>query len=55
MTASRAAARLGYARACNQFFAWCDERGLSLATIRPFDVITYIESRQQTHSAPDVK
>src|SRR6202012_4165613 len=41
--------------ACGAFFAWCDDRGLSLATIRPFDVSTYIESRQQTHSAPDVK
>lgn len=47
--------RRAYARACATFFAWCDERGLSLTTIRPFDVSTYIESRQQTHSAPDVK
>ena len=47
--------RRPYARACNQFFAWCDERGLSLPAIRPFDVGTYIECRQQTHSAPDVK
>jgi hypothetical protein len=31
------------------------ERGLSLPAIRPFDVSTYIECRQQTHSAPDVK
>jgi site-specific recombinase XerC len=27
----------------------------TLTTIRPFDVATYIESRQATHSAPDVK
>jgi len=47
--------RRAYVRACNQFFAWCDERGLTLATIRPFDVSTYVEARQQTHSAPDVK
>jgi len=47
--------RRAYARACSQFFAWCDERGRSLGTIRPFDVATYIEARQQTHSAPDVK
>jgi site-specific recombinase XerD len=47
--------RRAYARACSQFFAWCDERGLTLATIRPFDVASYIEARQQTHSAPDVK
>jgi site-specific recombinase XerD len=47
--------RRAYARACHQFFAWCDERGLTLMTIRPFDVARYIETRQQTHSAPDVK
>jgi site-specific recombinase XerD len=47
--------RRAYARACESFFTWCDERGLALPTIRPFDVSTYIESRQQTHSAPDVK
>ena len=47
--------RRAYARACGQFFAWCEERGLTLATIRPFDVATYIEARQQTHSAPAVK
>ena len=47
--------RRAYARACQQFFAWADERGLSLGTIRPYDVSLYIESRQQTHSAPDVK
>jgi site-specific recombinase XerD len=47
--------RRAYARACHQFFAWCEEHGLSLGTIRPYDVSLYIESRQQTHSAPDVK
>jgi site-specific recombinase XerD len=47
--------RRAYARACDRFFAWCEDRGLTLATIRPFDVATYIEVRQQTHSAPDVK
>jgi site-specific recombinase XerD len=47
--------RRAYSRACSQFFAWCDDHGRSLATIRPFDVATYIEARQQTHSAPDVK
>lgn len=47
--------RRAYARACQQFFVWCEERGLSLATIRPYDVSTYIEARHQTHSAPDVK
>jgi hypothetical protein len=47
--------RWAYARACQQFFAWCDERGLTLMTIRPVDVAHYIETRQQTHSAPDVQ
>jgi hypothetical protein len=36
--------RRAYARACHQFFAWCEERGLGLTTIRPFDVSTYLES-----------
>jgi site-specific recombinase XerD len=47
--------RRAYARACSQFFAWCETRGRTLGTIRPIDVSTYIEARQQTHSAPDVK
>ena len=47
--------RRAYARACGRFFAWCEDRGLALTTIRPFDVATYIETLQQTHSAPGVK
>lgn len=47
--------RRAYARACHTFFAWCEQRGLRLVAIRPFDVATYIEARGQTHSAPDVK
>src|ERR1700729_3436736 len=47
--------RRAYARACSTFLDWCETRGRTLATIRPFDVSTYIESRAQTHSAPDVK
>lgn len=47
--------RRAYLRACQQFFVWCDERGRTLMTIRPYDVASYIETRQQTHSAPDVK
>jgi hypothetical protein len=34
--------RRAYARACGQFFAWCEQRGLTLAAIRPHDVATYI-------------
>ncbi len=47
--------RRAYARACRQFFAWCEDRGLTLTTIRPFDVATYIETLQHTHSPPGVK
>jgi site-specific recombinase XerD len=47
--------RRAYARACGAFLACADERGRTLETIRPYDVSTYIESRAQTHSAPDVK
>jgi site-specific recombinase XerD len=47
--------RRAYARACRRFFAWCEDRGQSLASIRPFEVATYIEGLQQQHSAPGVK
>jgi site-specific recombinase XerD len=47
--------RRAYARACRRFFAWCEDRGLTLTTIRPHDVATYIETLQHTHSAPGVK
>src|ERR1700683_1829118 len=47
--------RRAYARASRRFFDWCEDRGLTLATIRPYDVATYIETLQQTHSAPGVK
>jgi len=47
--------RRAYARACSQFFAWCEERGLTLTTIRPFDVAAGVEQLQQIHAAPGVK
>ena len=47
--------RRAYARACTGFFAWCDDRGLTLTTIRPHDVATYIEELQFEVSAPSVK
>lgn len=47
--------RRAYARACVRFFAWCEDRGLTLTTIRSYDVATYIETLQQAHSAPGVK
>jgi site-specific recombinase XerD len=47
--------RRAYARACVQFFTWCEKRGLVLTAIRPVDVAAYIEGLQLTHSAPAVK
>jgi site-specific recombinase XerD len=47
--------RRAYARACGQFFGWCEQRGLTLSTIRPHDVATYIEQLQTQASAPSVK
>src|SRR5712691_5569511 len=47
--------RRAYARACTRFFAWCEDRGLTLTGIRPYDVSLYIEGLQQAHSAPGVK
>jgi len=41
--------RRAYAWACRQFFAWCEDRGLTLTTIRPFDVASYVELLQRTH------
>jgi hypothetical protein len=34
--------RCAYARACARFFAWCEDRGLTPAAIRPHDVATYV-------------
>jgi site-specific recombinase XerD len=47
--------RRAYARACSRFFAWCEIRGLSLTTIRPFDVAAWVKDLQQKHGAPGVK
>ena len=47
--------RRAYARACSRFFAWCEDRGLTLATIRPFDVAAWVEELQEPHTAPGVK
>jgi integrase/recombinase XerD len=45
--------RLAYARACYQFFYWCQENGLALDTVRPFHVAAYVE--QMTGSKPTIK
>jgi site-specific recombinase XerD len=47
--------RRAYARACSRFFAWCENRGLSLTSIRPFDVAAWVKELQQKHGAPGVK
>ena len=47
--------RRAYARACSRFFAWSEDRGLTLATIRPFDVAAWVKELQQKHGAPGVK
>ena len=47
--------RRAYARACSRFFAWCENRGLSLTTIRPFDVAAWVKELQEKHGAPGVK
>ena len=44
--------RRAYARACSNFLAWSDERGLTLPQIRPHVVGAYIEALQETASAP---
>ena len=47
--------RRAYARACARFFAWCEQRGPTLAAIRPFDVAAWVNELQETHGAPGVK
>jgi site-specific recombinase XerD len=47
--------RRAYARACSRFFGWCEDRGLTLTTIRPFDVAAWVEQLQEKHGAPGVK
>lgn len=47
--------RRAYARACAEFFGWCEKRGLALTTIRPFDVAAYVETLQHTLATPSVK
>src|SRR3954449_1321706 len=47
--------RRAYARACSRFFAWCENRGLSLTGIRPFDVAVWVKELQEKHAAPGVK
>ena len=47
--------RRAYARACSGFFGWCEQRGLTLTAIRPFDVAAWVKELQEKHGAPGVK
>jgi site-specific recombinase XerD len=48
--------RLAYARAVSDFFAWCEQAGLStLESVQPVHVAAYIEQLSLTRSAPSVK
>lgn len=47
--------RLAYARAVSVFLLWCEERGLTLATIQPLAVAAYVEKLTRERSAPTVK
>jgi site-specific recombinase XerD len=47
--------REAYFRNACRFMAWCEERGLTLPTIRSFHVSAYIEELGRTHEPPSVK
>ena len=47
--------RRACARACARFLDWCEQRGLTLATIRPFYVTAWVNELQEKHGAPGVK
>ena len=47
--------RIAYAHAVARFLHWCDERGLTLASIEPLHVAAYIERLTQERSPVTVK
>jgi site-specific recombinase XerD len=47
--------RRAYARACAQFFGWCEDRGLTLAIVRPTHVAAWVERLREKHGAAGVK
>jgi Phage integrase, N-terminal SAM-like domain len=47
--------RRAYARACAQFFTWCEDHRLTLTTIGSIHVATWVEQLQKKHGAPGVK
>lgn len=47
--------RRAYAGATNKFFAWCVRHGLTLETVEPVHVATFVEQLGRTLAAPSVK
>jgi len=48
--------RRAYAKACEEFLAWCSFAGVpSITAVQPVHVATYIEQLAQDHSTPTVK
>lgn len=47
--------RLAYYRALNDFFAWCNDRGLGMLDLEPIVVATYVEYLSGIYSRPTVK
>jgi site-specific recombinase XerD len=47
--------RRAYVQARSRFFSWCEDRGLTLTAIRPFDVAAWVGQLQAQHEAPSVK
>ena len=47
--------RRAYARACARFFGWCEQRRLTLGSIRPVHVAAWVKELQEKHGAPGVK
>lgn len=47
--------RRAYFDAVSRFAAWCEDKGLDLATVQPVHVAGFIEELGETHSKPTVK
>jgi site-specific recombinase XerD len=47
--------RRAYARACARFLRSCEDRGLTLASIRPTHVASWVERLREKHGAAGVK
>jgi site-specific recombinase XerD len=47
--------RRAYARACEQFFGWCEDRALTLPTVRPIHVASWVEKLRGKNGAAGVK